>query len=81
MGVYSIFFGSGMIIGPLAGEFMYQVGGLYGGLGVLVSILIAVACFGTYFLPETEVSPDADLETTDTSESEIRTYSEDEYSE
>jgi MFS family permease len=62
MGVYSIFFGSGMIIGPLAGEFMYQIGGLYGGLGVLVSILIIVASIGTYFLPEKEVLPLANSE-------------------
>jgi MFS family permease len=70
MGVYSIFFGSGMIIGPLAGELMYQVGGLYGGLGVLVSILIAVACIGTYFLPEAEVSPHTASEPLSSSESE-----------
>jgi len=52
MGVYSIFFGSGMIIGPLAAEFAYSVGGLFPGLGALVAILILIACVGTYFLPE-----------------------------
>lgn len=52
MGVYSIFFGSGMIIGPLAAEFAYSLGGLFPGLALLVVILIAVACIGTYFLTE-----------------------------
>ncbi|MFW9958083.1 MAG: MFS transporter, partial [Candidatus Odinarchaeota archaeon] len=52
MGVYSIFFGSGMIIGPLAAEFAYSVGGLFPGLAILVVILITVACIGTYFLKE-----------------------------
>ena len=52
MGVYSIFFGSGMIIGPLAGQFAYEVGGLFPGLAVLVIALIAIACIGTYFLEE-----------------------------
>jgi len=52
MGVYSIFFGSGMVIGPLAAEFAYSVGGLFPGLATLVIILIAIACIGTYFLEE-----------------------------
>lgn len=52
MGVYSIFFGSGMIIGPLAAEFAYSLGGLFPGLALLVVILITVACIGTYFLKE-----------------------------
>ena len=52
MGVYSIFFGSGMIIGPLAGQLAYSIGGLFPGLAVLVIALIAVACIGTYFLEE-----------------------------
>jgi len=52
MGVYSIFFGSGMIIGPLAAEFAYSLGGLFPGLALLVVILIAIACIGTYFLKE-----------------------------
>jgi DHA1 family multidrug resistance protein-like MFS transporter len=51
MGVYSIFFGSGMIIGPALG---YPIYGIYGllGLSVLIGILIAIACVGTYFMPE-----------------------------
>ena len=52
MGVYSIFFGSGMIIGPISAEFAYQVGGLIPGLAVLVALLIGIACIGTYFLKE-----------------------------
>jgi MFS family permease len=52
MGVYSIFFGSGMIIGPLAAEFAYSIGGLFPGLGILVALFIVIACIGTYFLPE-----------------------------
>jgi len=52
MGVYSIFFGSGMIIGPLSAEFAYSVGGLFPGLATLVAILIGIACIGTYFLEE-----------------------------
>ena len=51
MGVYSIFFGSGMIIGPLAGQLVYELGNLLG-LALLVAALIAVACIGTYFLEE-----------------------------
>nr|KXH72240.1 MAG: hypothetical protein AM325_01840 [Candidatus Thorarchaeota archaeon SMTZ1-45] len=51
MGVYSIFFGSGMIIGPLAGQIAYEMGSLLG-LAILVAALIAVACIGTYFLKE-----------------------------
>ena len=57
MGVYSIFFGSGMIIGPIAGEFMYESFGLFLGLGVLVGALILIACIGTYFLDEKHVPP------------------------
>lgn len=52
MGVYSIFFGSGMIIGPLAGQFAYEVGGIFPGLALLVIALIAIACIGTYFIEE-----------------------------
>jgi MFS family permease len=51
MGVYSIFFGSGMIIGPLAGQLAYAWGNIMG-LAILVAALIAVACIGTYFLEE-----------------------------
>jgi len=53
MGVYSIFFGSGMIIGPVAGIFAYGTYGLPG-LIVLVAIIITIACVGTYFMPEVE---------------------------
>jgi DHA1 family multidrug resistance protein-like MFS transporter len=60
MGVYSIFFGSGMIIGPLAAEFAYSVGGLFPGLALLVVILITIACIGTYFL--TEAAPQKHVE-------------------
>ena len=51
MGVYSIFFGTGMIIGPLAGAFAYSNYGLYG-MAILVGIFITIAIAGTYFLPE-----------------------------
>jgi MFS family permease len=51
MGVYSIFFGSGMIIGPLAGAFAYGNYGLYG-MAILVGIFITIAVAGTYFMPE-----------------------------
>ncbi len=51
MGVYSIFFGSGMIIGPALGAFAYSGYGLPG-LGVAVALLILVAVVGTYFMPE-----------------------------
>ncbi len=51
MGVYSIFFGSGMVIGPSIGYFMYNSYGILG-LSVLVAILIAIACIGTYLMPE-----------------------------
>jgi DHA1 family multidrug resistance protein-like MFS transporter len=52
MGVYSIFFGSGMIIGPLASELAYSNWGLFPGLAVLVIVFIGIACIGTYFLEE-----------------------------
>ena len=61
MGVYSIFFGSGMIIGPLAGQFAYELGGLFPGLAVLVIVLIAIACIGTYFLEEAVPSEKKEL--------------------
>jgi len=51
MGVYSIFFGTGMIIGPLSGLFVYSSYGLPGFV-VLIVIFIAIACLGTYFMPE-----------------------------
>lgn len=51
MGVYSIFFGTGMIIGPTTGAFAYTNYGIWG-LGVVVAILIGVAIIGTYFMSE-----------------------------
>ena len=60
MGVYSIFFGSGMIIGPLAAEFAYSTAGLFPGLALLVVVLIGIACIGTYFLEE--VAPSVEKE-------------------
>jgi MFS family permease len=67
MGVYSIFFGSGMIIGPAAGLFAY---GNYGlpGLIALVAVLILIACIGTYLMAEThsdqhESPPDKEITT------------------
>ncbi|MFX1331038.1 MAG: MFS transporter [Promethearchaeota archaeon] len=51
MGVYSIFFGSGMIIGPATGAYAYSTFGLMG-LALLVAVLIGIACIGTYFMPE-----------------------------
>jgi DHA1 family multidrug resistance protein-like MFS transporter len=54
MGVYSIFFGSGMIIGPTLGGLAYSTYGLIG-MAALIGILIAVAIVGTYFMPEVSV--------------------------
>ncbi len=51
MGVYSVFFGTGMIIGPLAGGFAYSNYGLVG-MAILVGIFITIAIIGTYFMPE-----------------------------
>jgi len=58
MGVYSIFFGSGMIIGPAIGAFSYQGFGIWG-LGAAVAVLILIAVIGTYFMPEVHESPPA----------------------
>lgn len=52
MGVYSIFFGTGMLIGPLLGQFAYSTWGLFPGLATAVALLIVIACIGTYFLEE-----------------------------
>ncbi len=52
MGVYSIFFGTGMLIGPLLGQFAYGTWGLFPGLATAVALLIVIACVGTYFLEE-----------------------------
>ncbi len=58
MGVYSIFFGTGMIIGPSTGALAYSSHGLVG-LGILVAGLIAVAIIGTYFMSEAYSSVDS----------------------
>ena len=65
MGVYSIFFGTGMIIGPFSAELAYSVGGLFPGLALLVAAFIAIACIGTYFLDE--VAPTRDIQTEENS--------------
>ncbi|MHA2161934.1 MAG: MFS transporter [Candidatus Thorarchaeota archaeon] len=51
MGVYSIFFGSGMIIGPAAGAIALEAYGLPG-MALLVAIIILIAVIGTVFMPE-----------------------------
>jgi len=51
MGVYSIFFGTGMIIGPASGGFAYATYGILG-LAILVASFIAIAIVGTYFMSE-----------------------------
>jgi MFS family permease len=51
MGVYSIFFGTGMIIGPASGGFVYATYGIVG-LAILVASFIAIAIVGTYFMSE-----------------------------
>jgi hypothetical protein len=61
MGVYSIFFGSGMIIGPAAGAFFYGTYGLWG-LAALVAALIAIAVVGTLFMPEVHTKTDQHVE-------------------
>lgn len=60
MGVYSIFFGSGMIIGPAAGAFFYGTYGLWG-LAALVATLIAIAVLGTLFMPEVHTQTSHDV--------------------
>ncbi len=51
MGVYSIFFGTGMVIGPISGIFAIQFAGLLGFVALIV-IFVVIACIGTYFMPE-----------------------------
>jgi MFS family permease len=63
MGVYSIFFGTGMIIGPASGGFVYTWYGIVG-LAILVASFIAVAIVGTYLMSEPrirETTPDDEL--------------------
>ncbi len=65
MGVYSIFFGTGMIIGPIAGVFAYGTYGL-SGLISLVAIIIIIACIGTYFMPEIQFADGGEVSVGDT---------------
>ncbi|MCF2137038.1 MAG: MFS transporter [Candidatus Thorarchaeota archaeon] len=60
MGVYSIFFGTGMIIGPGTGAFAYTTWGLWG-LGGLVALFILIAIIGTYFMPEVHESSSPEI--------------------
>ncbi len=50
-GVYSVIFGSGMIIGPLSGGAMLDHYGLPGFMG-MVAVFVLVAAVGSVFLPE-----------------------------
>jgi MFS family permease len=50
-GVYSVIFGSGMIFGPLIGDFFYRLYGL-SGIVISVALLVLIACVGTLFLAE-----------------------------
>ncbi|MFQ6124051.1 MAG: MFS transporter [Candidatus Heimdallarchaeota archaeon] len=50
-GVYSVIFGSGMIIGPLSGGAMLDHYGLPGFM-VMVAVFVLVAAVGSVFLPE-----------------------------
>lgn len=50
-GVYSVIFGSGMIIGPLSGGVILDHYGLPGFMG-LVAVFVLVAAVGSVFLPE-----------------------------
>ncbi len=61
MGVYSIIFGLGMVIGPSIGGIAYGTYGLVG-LGILIGILIAIAIVGTYFMPEAQLVETVDKE-------------------
>lgn len=53
MGVYSIFFGTGMLIGPTLGGIAYVSFGLVG-LAILVALLIFIAIIGTYRMSEVQ---------------------------
>lgn len=61
MGVYSIFFGSGMIIGPALGIFAYDSFGILG-IGLVIGILVAIAMIGTYFMPEVSIEKESKTE-------------------
>jgi MFS family permease len=55
-GVYSVIFGSGMIIGPLLGSFFAEIGGIYDaeiwGLVIAVVLLVLLSSIGTLFIEE-----------------------------
>jgi len=55
-GVYSVIFGSGMIIGPLLGSFFAEIGRIYDaeiwGLVIAVVLLVLLSSIGTLFIDE-----------------------------
>ncbi|MHA1947651.1 MAG: MFS transporter [Candidatus Hodarchaeales archaeon] len=55
-GVYSVIFGSGMIIGPLLGSFFAEIGRIYDaeiwGLVIAVVLLVLLSSIGTLFIEE-----------------------------
>ena len=55
-GVYSVIFGSGMIIGPLIGSFFAEIGRIYDteiwGLVIAVVLLVLLSSVGTLFIEE-----------------------------
>jgi len=55
-GVYSVIFGTGMIIGPLIGSLFAEVGKIYNaevwGIVAAVALLTTLSCLGTLFLKE-----------------------------
>ena len=50
-GVYSVIFGSGMIIGPISGGIMLDQYGQFGFI-VMVVLFVAIAAIGSIFLPD-----------------------------
>ena len=50
-GVYSVIFGSGMIIGPISGGIMLDQYGQFGFI-VMVVVFVAIAAIGSIFLPD-----------------------------
>lgn len=50
-GVYSVIFGSGMIIGPLSGGVMLDQYGQFGFM-IMVVVFVAIAAVGSVFLPD-----------------------------
>ncbi len=51
MGAYSVVYGTGMIVGPLAATYSQQIGGLIG-LIVLIWILCLISVIGTLLVPK-----------------------------